>query len=62
MAYQTKNQGEISILNKPIIPSEIEAKIKNLPTKEYFFQHRILSDIQKRINTDAPPIVLQNTN
>ena len=54
------NQGQLSNLNRFIIPSKIEAAIKSHLTKQTNkprvrqFWHRILSDLQRRDNTNIP--------
>ena len=41
----TLNQEEIEIMNNPVISTEIEAVIKNLPKNKRWLHRRILSNI-----------------
>jgi hypothetical protein len=60
------NQAQINDLNSPITRKEIEAFIKILPTKKEpstrWFQYRILSDLQRRPNTNTPQTITQIRN
>ena len=58
------NQEEIEIMNNPIISTEIEAVIKNLPKKQKprtrWLHRRILSNIQRRANAYSSKILSKN--
>jgi len=57
------NQEQIHHLNNPITPKEIEAVIKNLPTKEprsRWVQCRILSNFHTRPHTNTIQTIPQN--
>jgi hypothetical protein len=59
------NQDQISSLNWPIIPSEIEAVIKNLPTKKAQGQKVLVQNsiiFQRIVNANTAQINLQNIN
>ena len=52
------NQDQVNNLNRPVSRKEIEAVIKNLPTKKNprtrWFQCRILPELPRRTNTFTP--------
>jgi hypothetical protein len=62
---QKLNQDQINYLNSPISPREIEAVIKSLPTKKTrtrWVWCRVLSDIQRRPNSNSTQTIPQNRN
>jgi hypothetical protein len=60
------NQDQINDLKSPISPKEIEAVINSLPTKKKLMnrwvQYRVLSDLQRRPNSNSPQTIAQNRN
>ena len=60
----TLNQEEIEIMNNPVISTEIETVVKNLPEKEKprtrSLHRRILSNISRRPNAYPSKILSKN--
>jgi hypothetical protein len=62
------NQDQINDLNSAISPKEIEAVINSLPTttkkkpSTRKVQYRVLSDLQRRPNSNSPQTIPQNRN
>ena len=60
------NHDQVNYLNSPIMLKEIEAVIRSLPHPKNpgpdVFQCRILSDFQRRANTNTPQTIPQNRN
>jgi hypothetical protein len=60
------NQDQITDLNSPISPKEIEAVINSLSTtkkpRTRWIYYRVLSDLQGRPNSNSTQTVPQNTN
>jgi hypothetical protein len=60
------SQDLINHINSPIVPKGMEAVIKSLPIKKEARYHmdlvRILSDLQKRPNTNTLQTIPQNRN